>query len=313
MKYGLLKYSTGNIGDEIQSLAARQFIPSVDYYFDRDQLNTIDVKEPTKVIMNGWFLQKPQNWPPSSFIFPKFISFHITHKNECLKYFSSRKSIEYLKRHEPIGCRDYWTLNFLDSLGVKTYFSGCLTLTLRKNEIKRNNEILIVEPFNQLYLRNHSELIKEFVPDKIRSHLEFITHWDPYTIKDYQTRFLFAEKLLQKYQSAKLVITSRLHCALPCLAYGTPVYFIDIGYCSTEERNRFDGLIGHLDTIKIDNTMFNPLIKYGVKYFQIEYFKKILSRDVFKKIDWEKNVNLNDKTKLLRANICGSIESFIKN
>ena len=37
VKYALYKYSTENIGDEIQSIAARRFLPQVDYYIDRDR------------------------------------------------------------------------------------------------------------------------------------------------------------------------------------------------------------------------------------------------------------------------------------
>ena len=36
-----------------------------------------------------------------------------------------------------------------------------------------------------------------------------------------------AQALLNHYQSAACVITSRLHCALPCLALGTPVFVVD--------------------------------------------------------------------------------------
>ena len=39
MKFGLLNYSESyNVGDQVQSLAAKQFLPRVDYYIDRDNL-----------------------------------------------------------------------------------------------------------------------------------------------------------------------------------------------------------------------------------------------------------------------------------
>ena len=47
-----------------------------------------------------------------------------------------------------------------------------------------------------------------------------------------------AETLLKRYRAASLVITSRLHCALPCLALGTPVVFL---HSSTTDP-RFRGL-----------------------------------------------------------------------
>jgi exopolysaccharide biosynthesis predicted pyruvyltransferase EpsI len=39
-------------------------------------------------------------------------------------------------------------------------------------------------------------------------------------------KLLEAKKILKRYQDAKYVITSRLHCALPCLAFGIPVLFL---------------------------------------------------------------------------------------
>lgn len=44
--------------------------------------------------------------------------------------------------------------------------------------------------------------------------------------KSEEERFLRANELLRKYASAKYVITSRIHCALPCLGFQTPVIYI---------------------------------------------------------------------------------------
>ena len=43
---------------------------------------------------------------------------------------------------------------------------------------------------------------------------------------DPEARLAMAERLLELYARARLVVTSRLHCALPCLALGTPVLFM---------------------------------------------------------------------------------------
>lgn len=87
--YGLLSYKTGNIGDEIQSLAARRFLPRIDKLLERDSLNKIKTKEKIKLIMNGWFTHKPENWPPSPPINPLFVSFHVTEK--AIKKMTSEK------------------------------------------------------------------------------------------------------------------------------------------------------------------------------------------------------------------------------
>jgi len=47
-----------------------------------------------------------------------------------------------------------------------------------------------------------------------------------------------AERLLSLYAQARSVVTSRLHCALPCLAFGTPVLLVT----SSRDTDRFTGL-----------------------------------------------------------------------
>jgi len=72
-----------------------------------------------------------------------------------------------------------------------------------------------------------------------------------YRLRDYSTeesRFALADQLLRRYQDAKLVVTSRLHCALPCLAMGTPVVYVDVGV--SKERLRFAGLAEFINTIE---------------------------------------------------------------
>ena len=58
MKYGLiLNLATDNIGDDIQSCAAAQFLPSVDCVIDREALDRFDNGgEQVKAIMNGWYM-----------------------------------------------------------------------------------------------------------------------------------------------------------------------------------------------------------------------------------------------------------------
>ena len=59
MEYGVIVYKdTLNIGDDIQSYAAAQLLPRVDYYIEREHLDVFRPKEqePVNVIMNGWFM-----------------------------------------------------------------------------------------------------------------------------------------------------------------------------------------------------------------------------------------------------------------
>lgn len=151
MKYKLLAVSvdTGehvNIGDYIQALAAAQFLPEVDGFVQRERLKEYD-GEACKVIMNGWYMHHTEHWPPSDKIKPLFVAFHIN--ASAKEGMLTEDSINYIKKFQPIGCRDYFTRDLLVSKGVDAYFSACLTLTLGmtyKSEDK-DGKCYFVDPF----------------------------------------------------------------------------------------------------------------------------------------------------------------------
>ena len=80
MRYGLLTYEENkrffNVGDTVQSLAAKQFLPRVDTLINREKLGEYE-GEKTKLIMNGWFTHNIHHWVPNDNIDPLFVSFHI--------------------------------------------------------------------------------------------------------------------------------------------------------------------------------------------------------------------------------------------
>jgi hypothetical protein len=152
MKKGLLTYvksfeehSIVNIGDYIQSIAARLFYDTVDIFLEREELNNYNGNFKIKAILNGWFMHNPGNWPPSENIIPKITSFHITPDNA--PFMLRQDGVAYLKKHGPVGCRDFWTKTLLDKYGVPCYFSGCLTLTLGRKykEAVKDGKIYFVD------------------------------------------------------------------------------------------------------------------------------------------------------------------------
>lgn len=130
MKNSLIVFRSNpvNIGDWIQCLAASKFFPQIDTHIERENVSQYD-GEYTKAIMNAWWMWT-DNWPPSEKIKPLYVSVHIS--PEASKWMLNDKGIKYLKKYEPIGCRDWNTLKMLKSNGIDAYFSGCLTLTLGK-------------------------------------------------------------------------------------------------------------------------------------------------------------------------------------
>src|SRR5690606_38957372 len=132
--------------DYIQSLAAKQFLPQVDSYVNRECLRQY-TGEPSKIILNGWFTHHPETWIPADNLIPLFVSLHIN--STAASRMLSDDGLAYLKKHEPIGCRDHFTVRLLESKGVKAYFTGCLTLTLdsyAKKESGNDGKIYIVDP-----------------------------------------------------------------------------------------------------------------------------------------------------------------------
>ena len=225
--FGLLTYSgTNNLGDEIQSLAARRFLPRVDRYISREDLQCDPACDgAVSTILNGWFLHHPERWPPHPAIRPLLTSFHVSQSKPSrwrpwkpgpAQIVMSPENIEYLRRHGPVGARDRATLSLLSRHDVDSFYSGCLTLTLPAPKRIERKDIVACDL--------DADLLRVFA-SRLRAPPLVTTHTDNVTRSEVD-RFAKAESLLQLYAGARLVVTSRLHCALPCIAFRTPVLFI---------------------------------------------------------------------------------------
>ena len=226
MKYGLiLNFTTDNIGDDIQSYAAAQFLPSIDCVIDREGLDSFDNSdEPVKAIMNGWYMYDKFNWPPSADIDPLWVSVHISEADNfgIGEKFLSGPGGAYLRQYAPIGARDESTLEMLRRNGIGAELSGCLTLTLpRCANVEMTGEILLVDvdPASE-------QTIREQFPNERYVSVTHAVNAETYRFLTMKERMEKAKVLLRRYQGAKCVVTSRLHCALPCLALGTPVLLL---------------------------------------------------------------------------------------
>ena len=235
-----------NIGDYIQTLAARQFLPNIDEFIDRDQLGIYKGNE-INMIVNGWYYIWKKNKVFSKDIRPLFVAFHINNPKQI-----SKETLDYLKKNEPIGCRDYQTMDFLLRHNICAYFSGCLTLTLgetyRTENNERNNNVYFVG--YKIQDEKHSivdKKIMEILKNIPNSNILYKTHH--YTMNtDYKGCLYEAQSLLKEYSKAKLVITNKIHCALPCLALGTPVILIIPEF----DKKRFKGIYNLLNHIGFD-------------------------------------------------------------
>lgn len=85
--------------------------------------------------------------------------------------------------------------------------------------------------------------------DDVLMNAEYISHMVSVSkTTDHESLLGTAENLLHKYAKAKLVVTSRIHCALPCLGLETPLIFVLDKMMDSEKNifnapNRFGGLL----------------------------------------------------------------------
>ena len=287
MKYGLMiEKDTRNIGDDIQAYAARRFLPRVDYLVDRNHLDEFvpDNNEYVATIINGWFLQYTLNWPLSPFIKPLPISMHFTYKDwfwdtTDRPYHLQGYGLEYLKSIEPIGCRDSHSQKLLNEKGIETIYTGCMTLTI--------NKLPNVEKQKYICAVDVSDKVVKKIKESTDMEVKIITHTVPedYYKLPWDERMKNVEELLKVYQGASAVVSYRLHCALPCLALGTPVVLLNEDY----RNDRFGDYTKYIESCSEEDFISG----------KVEY-------------DFENIPKKSDEWHNLRDNLVRTCENFIK-
>jgi hypothetical protein len=283
-------YTPTNIGDYVQALAASQYLPRIDGFINRENLSEYN-GEDSKVIMNGWYMHNPKKWPPCEKIYPLFVSLHlnISAEKEMLspegiKYFKQHEPIgcrdEYtrdnLLRH---GVEAYFSGCLTLTLGNKyttsekrsdVYFvdpyipkenglgyllrdSFYLVAHIRQTIVISKQmkvgasglkNILRVARFGRLYSRVFSK-------DTLINARYITQENECYSSLSNNERLKEAERLVRLYAKAALVVTSRIHCALPSLGLGTPVYLVRKANDKIGSSCRMGGLEELFNTIKV--------------------------------------------------------------
>ena len=235
-KYAVLFAPTANIGDDIQTLAAINFLEKrgiTEYeVLNREQLNNYSGDE-VNLVMNGWFMHNIKNFPPSDKIKPIWISFHVSDPRLV------EWNIDYFKKQPPIGCRDQATVDLFNKHDIDAYFTGCLTLFFDNHTSKGQEKYIVDVNTSCKYIPNLDIDMNLFPGFKIIEHDTF-----KFGDADITKRLSLARELLDKYKNASLVVTTRLHCALPCRSLGTDCVFLHAKYNSDP---RFKGLEGVLN------------------------------------------------------------------
>ena len=228
MKYGIIiaktldtthKESFINIGDDFQGWAI--FCLLMEIGIPREDIVLIKGSDLKSYV--GEYIALPINYyvenhssyeifPLSPYIIPIFVGLHY----RCGSVMKPEVS-NYLRQWQPIGCRDEHTLQTLRNNGIEAYLFGCITATLPKATARTPQKIYCVDA---------PEAIIPYIPKKITDQFQLenishIVHGNDFTP---EKRKEILDDYINRYsKDAALVITSRLHCVSPCLAFGVPV------------------------------------------------------------------------------------------
>jgi len=235
-------HSSINLGDFAQTIAAHRLFTRLGYSdsaitrVDRDTL--ADYKgEQVALLMNAVF--RPECFPIPEAIIPIFMGF--TARPETIA-----SQIDYLKSHQPIGCRDSATAERLRSLGVEAFASGCVTLTLPP----RRGHGPKLHPFI-VYGTGAGELptgLLSRMPVGILDAAEFVFHRFavfglPLLAESQYHLERYEENLIHRLSyEANLVITPLHHVAAPCMAMGIPVILCRRAHDESFHHDRFSFL-----------------------------------------------------------------------
>lgn len=220
--YGLTwRPRTDNLGDDLVTLAAMQRLPRVDRTLDVDALDAplsgLADDDHLVLLASGLFLRSSAHWPPEKHIAPVCIGVHISEEDAWGLPVSSLDGagLEALAACAPIAARDVRTANRLAKLNIPHTLTGCLALTLEHPPVKRSGVICCDAPEEVV------AVIREF-----RQDVSCVTHELSNPSPDFSARMDSAKAMLTRYASAEMVFTRRLHCAMACLAVGTPVLLL---------------------------------------------------------------------------------------
>ena len=201
---------------------------------DRDFSTLEPVPPGTWLVAFGWHMHPlydlRYDFPYHPNVRPLFLSFHVNRLDML-----SEPALAYLRRHGPVGCRDWNTVFLLLSAGVDAFFTGCLTTTVdavfptRETAFRGGDAVGVVDKPARAagkgardvrsYSHQSEDVRSMSLVDGVRAASARLT--------EYQRRLA-------------RVVTGRLHAYLPLTSLGVPVTF-DV---ASPGDVRFAGLTG---------------------------------------------------------------------
>ncbi|MDC0325840.1 polysaccharide pyruvyl transferase family protein [bacterium] len=222
MRILYLKNETTNLGDAIQSLAAKYLIISSGNEpipIEKEHIinRTIQAPSPLETesyLINGWFTKHEFNMLLESINGNTNGILAGIHISDWYDSKNINEKINTIKSELEIGCRDSGTYDQLIGIHTKAWTSGCLTttlgLTFNFNAQKGKNDkdkVLFVDIQSCKCITREMET-EEFTHSTGLNQTE-----------------LEAEKTLNLFDDHSYIVTRRLHCALPACSMGKQVLF----------------------------------------------------------------------------------------
>ena len=228
---GLIEQLSGRVRPELARDDVRADVELLQ--IDRDASAYSEIPPNTWALAFGWYMHgifdMSYSFPFHPNLSPIFLSFHCS-KRAML----TDEAIDYLRRHAPIGCRDWTTVDILLSIGVPAFFSGCLTTTV--NTVFPDGERAGPDA-----TVGYVDIPASTVPAGGKTYAH---QYDSVRFTSFADNVYDGIELLQTYRRThRELVTSRLHCYLPSRSIGIPVDFQP----KNRSDPRFAGLIDITD------------------------------------------------------------------
>lgn len=214
----------------------------------------------------------------SSKIIPVFLAVTLSTVDRFMdvdKFLGDAYNWEYLIKYGPIGCRDEVTYEMFQRNHIPAYINGCMTAAFPKDTACVGKKVLFVDAPRTLL---------PYLPKLSAEECAYSTqqyYFKEEEIADYKSIFAFVKEKYREYiRTAKLVVTSRLHVALPLAAVGIPVVLA---------KDNVDG-----------------------RFSFIEEYIPVYGKEDYDKINWNPDIATWESTKeLLLAHALGRVQNNV--
>lgn len=213
----LYSYSSDNIGDDMQSLVLRRWLGYREdeiLFFDRDK-HTFRGEhrfDEIQLLINGFIGEGALPVPEMEEfdMHPMFLAIHMASVNH-----DNPGKLDQLRRFGPVGCRDRQALKECEANQVSAYFAGCPTILCQPADVTQDIDVLLVD-INPRRLPALPE----------RRVIRYSSNMKVPIESTFETRREMCLRRWELLSRSRLVVTSKLHAAMPALGMGRPVVFL---------------------------------------------------------------------------------------